>query len=40
MFTRLLVPLDGSHLAETVLPIVERIAAACASAMPPAALIE
>lgn len=25
MFTRLLVPLDGSHLAEAVLPIVERL---------------
>ncbi|GAC1461809.1 MAG: universal stress protein [Chloroflexota bacterium] len=28
MFQRLLVPLDGSHLAEAVLPLVERLAAA------------
>ena len=27
MFTRLLVPLDGSRMAETALPIVERLAA-------------
>jgi len=26
MFKRLLVPLDGSHLAEVVLPLVERVA--------------
>ena len=29
MFSRLLVPLDGSQLAEAVLPVVERIALAC-----------
>ncbi|GAC1428420.1 MAG: universal stress protein [Chloroflexota bacterium] len=28
MFKRLLVPLDGSHLAEAVLPLMERVAAA------------
>lgn len=29
MFSRLLVPLDGSHMAEAVLPLVERVAGAC-----------
>ncbi|MDQ2743931.1 MAG: universal stress protein [Chloroflexota bacterium] len=28
MYTRLLVPLDGSHLAESVLPLVEKLASA------------
>src|SRR5947209_8711567 len=31
MYSRLLVPLDGSHLAESVLPVVERLAM-CAGA--------
>jgi nucleotide-binding universal stress UspA family protein len=31
MYRRLLVPLDGSRLAESVLPIVERLAEACGS---------
>ena len=33
MFTRLLVPLDGSHLAESVLPLVEHVATAGGSAV-------
>jgi nucleotide-binding universal stress UspA family protein len=33
MFQRLLVPLDGSRLAEAVLPVVERIAISCESAV-------
>jgi len=32
-FTRLLVPLDGSHLAEAVLPLAERLAAACGATL-------
>ncbi len=32
-FTRLLVPLDGSHLGEAVLPLVERLAAACGATL-------
>jgi nucleotide-binding universal stress UspA family protein len=31
VYTRFLVPLDGSHLAEAVLPSVERLAAACSA---------
>lgn len=33
MFTRILVPLDGSNLAETVLPLVERLATATGGAV-------
>ena len=33
MYARLLVPLDGSKLAETVLPIVERLAAVYGSSV-------
>jgi nucleotide-binding universal stress UspA family protein len=33
MYRRLLVPLDGSHLAESVLPVVARLAEACGSAV-------